>query len=341
MPDILSMFKKPSPVGKKGGRRKNTIMSSDDDSMDDLPSKSRKGKGKGKKPVMSDDDQRSSSSGYHPRSAKGGPQPPRAKRKNNKRARATPMSDEEDDDRSGVHEPSAATLATWSRGDDDMEASTKMTALVTFLKEWDASGDKVICYSQCRWMVSQICVLVELMKIVTRDFDVGLARDFANATWSTESSVRWKDGPKTRDHTLQAFKKNAQALKSSSSVRKLGVLAWTYLGIMLRNRSIRSGESVYVKRLVVENTIEERMLKLQRCKDRTASPRQPWAKGPGGKLHKLSCQRYQIRRLTILDLFGITPAAKEAAKKANERGRWRLEVEKPLSNMASPEPSSD
>lgn len=45
--------------------------------------------------------------------------------------------------------PSEATLSTWKKGDDDMEPSTKMLALIKFLKEWDGTGDKTICYSQC------------------------------------------------------------------------------------------------------------------------------------------------------------------------------------------------
>lgn len=52
-----------------------------------------------------------------------------------------------DSDRDG---PSDAVLATWKRGDDDLEPSTKMLALLELLKEWDSCGDKTICYSQCK-----------------------------------------------------------------------------------------------------------------------------------------------------------------------------------------------
>lgn len=45
--------------------------------------------------------------------------------------------------------PSQAVIATWRRGDDDMEPSAKMLALLDLLQEWDASGDKTIVYSQC------------------------------------------------------------------------------------------------------------------------------------------------------------------------------------------------
>jgi len=47
-------------------------------------------------------------------------------------------------------DPSDAVLATWRRGDDDMEPSTKMLALIDYLKEWESTGDKTICYSQCK-----------------------------------------------------------------------------------------------------------------------------------------------------------------------------------------------
>jgi hypothetical protein len=45
--------------------------------------------------------------------------------------------------------PSDVVIATWKRGDDDLEPSAKMLAMVQLLKEWDSCGDKTICYSQC------------------------------------------------------------------------------------------------------------------------------------------------------------------------------------------------
>ncbi|KAG6868140.1 hypothetical protein C0993_007214, partial [Termitomyces sp. T159_Od127] len=41
-----------------------------------------------------------------------------------------------------------AVIATWSRGDDGLEPSAKMIALIDLLQEWDATGDKTIVYSQ-------------------------------------------------------------------------------------------------------------------------------------------------------------------------------------------------
>lgn len=45
--------------------------------------------------------------------------------------------------------PSDAVIATWRKGDDDLEPSTKMLALINLLKKSDTSDDKTICYSQC------------------------------------------------------------------------------------------------------------------------------------------------------------------------------------------------
>jgi hypothetical protein len=50
---------------------------------------------------------------------------------------------------SGKDGLSDAVLRSWNRADEDLVPSTKMLALLRYLKEWDASGDKTICYSQC------------------------------------------------------------------------------------------------------------------------------------------------------------------------------------------------
>lgn len=46
-------------------------------------------------------------------------------------------------------EPSRDIFATWAHGGANVEASAKMLALVDFLKEWESTGDKTICFSQC------------------------------------------------------------------------------------------------------------------------------------------------------------------------------------------------
>lgn len=55
--------------------------------------------------------------------------------------------------------PSEAVMATWRRGDDDLEPSTKMLALVEYLKEWDSTGDKTICY----WQWTAVLDLIETL----------------------------------------------------------------------------------------------------------------------------------------------------------------------------------
>jgi hypothetical protein len=45
--------------------------------------------------------------------------------------------------------PSDAVFAAWRKGDEDMEPSTKMLGLIDLLNQWDTTGDKTICYSQC------------------------------------------------------------------------------------------------------------------------------------------------------------------------------------------------
>jgi hypothetical protein len=40
-------------------------------------------------------------------------------------------------------------MATWRRGDDDLEPSAKMLAMIEQLQIAENAGDKTIVYSQC------------------------------------------------------------------------------------------------------------------------------------------------------------------------------------------------
>lgn len=71
-----------------------------------------------------------------------------AKAKGKQRARTEDIDEAEGQVAAG-NVPSEAVFATWRKGDDDMEPSTKMLGLVDLLNEWDSTGDKAICYSQC------------------------------------------------------------------------------------------------------------------------------------------------------------------------------------------------
>ena len=53
------------------------------------------------------------------------------------------------DDSEQPREMSDHLIQTWKRGDNDLEPSTKMLALVHQLQEWDVTGDKTIVFSQC------------------------------------------------------------------------------------------------------------------------------------------------------------------------------------------------
>lgn len=78
-----------------------------------------------------------------------------SKKSKGKRKAQTEEASEDDDGEGEVatgtgNMPTDAVFAAWRKGDDDLEPSTKMMGLIDLLKEWDSTGDKTICYSQCR-----------------------------------------------------------------------------------------------------------------------------------------------------------------------------------------------
>ena len=74
-----------------------------------------------------------------------------AKAKGKRRARTEDIGDDDPERQVATGKmPSDAVFAMWRKGDDDMEPSTKMLGLIDLLNKWDATGDKTICYSQCR-----------------------------------------------------------------------------------------------------------------------------------------------------------------------------------------------
>jgi hypothetical protein len=48
-------------------------------------------------------------------------------------------------------EPSDEMIRMWREGGANVEPSTKMLALISFIKDWEVTGDKVICFSQCEY----------------------------------------------------------------------------------------------------------------------------------------------------------------------------------------------
>ncbi|KAJ4480950.1 SNF2 family DNA-dependent ATPase [Lentinula aciculospora] len=161
-------------------------------------------------------------------------------------------------------------VATWSKGDDDMEPSIKMVRLVKYIKEWEAIGDKTICYSQWTSMLDLIEILFSRHGIRSLRFDGKMDRT-------------------ARDHTLAQFKKHDGPEVILISTKSGGVeLGDRKSDRQAYDRAHRIGQEkpVFVKRLVVRDTIEERMLQLQDVKVGLAEA--ALGEGSGNKLNKLS-----------------------------------------------------
>jgi hypothetical protein len=95
-----------------------------------------------------------------------------------------------------IKKPSQHTVATWRRGDDDMEPSAKMLALIEQLSIAENAGDKTIVYSQCPSPFLSICLqLLTMMRARTRNRDVnaGLDRNVVHAIRHPGFAVRWED----------------------------------------------------------------------------------------------------------------------------------------------------
>jgi hypothetical protein len=61
-------------------------------------------------------------------------------------------------DVSAVQKPSRDIFATWGHGGANVEPSAKMLALVDLLREWESTGDKTICFSQCKSEALKLCL---------------------------------------------------------------------------------------------------------------------------------------------------------------------------------------
>ncbi|KAJ6615353.1 SNF2 family N-terminal domain-containing protein [Mycena sp. CBHHK59/15] len=173
--------------------------------------------------------------------------------------------DDEDDDM-----PSAALISNWGRGDNDLEPSTKMLALLDLLKRTS--------------MLDLIEILFSRHGIRSLRFDGKMDRA-------------------ARDATLATFKKSGgpKVILISTKCGSIPPLpiSWNAASeTQAYDRAHRIGQEkdVWVKRLVVENTIEERMLQLQDVKVGLAEA--ALGEGSGGRLHKLSVK-------DIKQLFGM------------------------------------
>ncbi|KAH9958710.1 SNF2 family N-terminal domain-containing protein [Russula dissimulans] len=173
-----------------------------------------------------------------------------------------------------ITKPSQHTVATWRRDDDDMEPSAKMIALVEQLRVAEDAGDKTIVYSQWTSMLSLLETLLaggpRVILISTKCGGVGLNLTIANRVINMDLSWNY-----------------AAESQAYDRVHRLG-----------------QEKDVFVKRLVVENTIEERMLRLQDVKKGLADA--ALGEGTGVKLHKLSVRE-------IKALFGMLPSQQQQA----------------------------
>ncbi|KAG7452506.1 uncharacterized protein BT62DRAFT_879840 [Guyanagaster necrorhizus] len=180
--------------------------------------------------------------------------------------------------------PSEALIATWRKGDDDMEPSIKMLKLLSLLKEWDAGGDKTICYSQWTSMLDLLETLFSRHGIRSVRFDGKMDRASRD---QTIQMFKGAGGPKV---ILISTKCGGVGLNLVAANRIVNMdLSWNYAAeSQAYDRAHRIGQvkPVWVKRLVVKNTIEERMLKLQDVKVGLAEA--ALGEGAGNKLHKLS-----------------------------------------------------
>ncbi|EMD32811.1 hypothetical protein CERSUDRAFT_143402 [Gelatoporia subvermispora B] len=194
----------------------------------------------------------------------------------------------------GLHQPNQDMIRTWRRGDDNLEPSAKMLALVELLQEWDTSGDKVIVFSQWTSMLDLLEMMFPRYGIRNLRYDGSMDRV---ARETVLKQFRKTGGPKV---ILISTKCGGVGLNLVSANRVVNMdLSWNWASeSQAYDRVHRLGQEkeVFVKRLVVRNTIEERMLKLQETKVGLAEA--ALGEGSGVKLHKLSVKE-------IKDLFGM------------------------------------
>ncbi|KAF7320877.1 SNF2 family DNA-dependent ATPase [Mycena chlorophos] len=202
-----------------------------------------------------------------------------------------------EDEDGDIEMPSAAVISNWTRGDDFLEASTKMVAMMELLKEWDSTGDKTIVYSQWTSMLNLVEIIFTRNGIRNLRFDGKMNREQRD---SVLAQFKGRTGPKV---ILISTKCGSVGLNLVSANRIINLdLSWNAASeAQAYDRAHRIGQEkdVFVKRLVVENTIEERMLKLQDVKSSLSDA--ALGEGGGVNLHKLSVKE-------IRQLFGMAPA---------------------------------
>ncbi|KAL1746595.1 P-loop containing nucleoside triphosphate hydrolase protein [Schizophyllum fasciatum] len=188
-----------------------------------------------------------------------------------------------------------AMYERWARSDDDIEPSTKMLRMLELLREWDATGDKTIIYSQWTSMLDLVDTVFSIHGITALRFDGRMDRQQRDAVLA---AFKRPSGPKV---ILISTKCGSVGLNLVSANRVVNLdLSWNYAAeSQAYDRCHRIGQDkpVWIKRLVVQDTIEERMLKLQDVKVGLAEA--ALGEGTGTRLHKMSVKEIKF-------LFGLT-----------------------------------
>ncbi|KAM5537320.1 hypothetical protein V8D89_009050 [Ganoderma adspersum] len=310
MPDISTMLKSSPRDGKgKSSGKKAPVKKA--------PAKKGKiagGKVKAKvKKMDSDDDMGSSDSDSEsdaPKKGKG-----KATAKGRGRANATkPTNKQQAKSRDSSEEPPAPNAnlyETWKQGGSNVESSAKMMQMVSYLKEWESTGDKTIVFSQWTSMLDLCEQIFFRHGIRSLRYDGGMSRE---AREYCLGQFRQIGGPKV---ILVSIKCGGVGLNLVSANRVINLdLSWNYAAeSQAYDRVHRLGQEkeVFVKRLVIRNTIEERMLALQETKLSLAGA--ALGEGGGGKLDKLSVKQ-------IKALFGMT----SIGNRERERNRQQSEL---------------
>ncbi|CDO69944.1 hypothetical protein BN946_scf184836.g18 [Trametes cinnabarina] len=199
---------------------------------------------------------------------------------------------ESSDDEKVPAKPHESTLSTWRQGGSNVEASAKMLKMIEHLKEWEASGDKTIVFSQWTSMLDLCEQLFARHGIRNLRYDGPMSRD---AREYTLAQFRRPGGPKV---ILVSIKCGGVGLNLVSANRVINLdPAWNYATeSQAYDRVHRLGQEkdVFVKRYIVRDSIEESILRLQETKTHLADA--ALGEGSGVKLHALSVRQ-------IKDLF--------------------------------------
>ncbi|KAF8486693.1 SNF2 family N-terminal domain-containing protein [Gautieria morchelliformis] len=184
-------------------------------------------------------------------------------------------------------------LASLDRG-DNFDPSAKMLKMTEFIKEWmtTAPDDKIICYSQWTSMITLVETLLHRDNIETIRFDgkmSRLSRDIAISRFKKRS------GPSIM---LISLKCGGVGLNLVEANRVLCLdLAWnaaTENQAFDRVHRMGQQKDVHVKRLIIRNTVEERILNLQSTKQSLADA--ALGEGKAQKIKKMSVNELKTVR---------------------------------------------